>query len=73
MMTRPPAPDEPLGGSGGYCHGGDPAAARRARLASMWAHVLERFRDYLHWTMDVAVDVAGSPSNEPGGQHDPDT
>ncbi len=79
MMTRPPAPGEPPAWPGGQCHGGDRAAAWRAMLAGMWALVLdrfrdyERFRDYPHVTKYAAAAAACDPSNEPGGQHDPDT
>jgi hypothetical protein len=53
MTTRPPAPDDlpPGNGQPGFTAGGgapgqDPFEAQRARLASFWALVLRRFRDY---------------------------
>ena len=67
-MTGPPAPDEPTGGHEAKRHGRDLMSQRHARLVSPWGLVLDRFRDYLHWTMDVTSD----PSTEPGGTHDPD-
>jgi hypothetical protein len=67
-MIGPPAPDEPPGGHDGQRDGGDLMSPRHARLVSLWVLVLERFRDYLRWTMDVT----GDPRTEPGGTHDPD-
>ena len=67
-MTGQPAPDEPPAGQDGRRYGGDPLSQRHARLVSLWVLVLDRFRDYLHRTMDVT----GDPSTEPGGTHDPD-
>jgi hypothetical protein len=51
MMTGPPAPDDRHRANGRRAPaagraGGDPADARRARLASFWLVVLQRFRDY---------------------------
>lgn len=65
MMTMPPAPDEP-GRPGG---GTDRPDAPRAGIAALWALVLDRFRDYLHWITIVADD----PILRPGGEHDKDT
>jgi hypothetical protein len=70
-MTGQPVPAEPTGGPGGPSGqqpGSDLVRPRHARLVGLWALVLDRFRDYLHWTMDMASD----PSTEPGGAHDPD-
>jgi hypothetical protein len=67
-MIGPPEPDEPPGGHDGQRCGGDLMSSRHARLVSLWVLVLERFRDYLRWTMDVT----GAPRTEPGGTHDPD-
>ncbi len=67
-MIGQPVPAEPPGGPGGQQPGSDLVQPRHAGLAGLWALALGRFRDYLHWTMDVASD----PSTKPGGMHDPD-
>ena len=52
-MTKPPAPDDGPAGNGQPRHasgaghpGDDPLEAYRARLASFWALVLDRFRAF---------------------------
>ena len=63
MMTRPPAPDDrpPGHGQPGFpvgqgCPGEDPLEAQRARVASLWALVLRRFRAYAHRSGAVTAD-----------------
>jgi len=60
-MTGQRAPDDRQLGNGQLevaadagRSGGDPLAARRVALASFWALVLRRFRDYAHRSDDSA-------------------
>jgi hypothetical protein len=45
-----------------------PPDLQRAKLATLWTLVMDRFRDYLHWVTMVTDD----PRLNPGGSHDPD-
>jgi hypothetical protein len=79
MTTTPPAPGEPgrpahesgpPGPSGPRDQPGPfgPPDLQRAKLATLWTLVMDRFRDYLHWVTMVTDD----PRLNPGGSHDPD-
>jgi hypothetical protein len=63
MMTGPPAPDDrqlgngqPKPATGAGRLGDDPSGALRARLASLWALVLRRFRDYAQLNSEAAAN-----------------
>jgi hypothetical protein len=66
MMTRPPAPDDRPPGRGQLGFpispgrpGEDPLEAQRARLASLWALMLRRFRAYVHQSGAVTAGQDG--------------
>ena len=50
MTTRPHGPAEPPDSAGGD--------GQRAAISRLWPLVLDRFRDYLHWTGKPATDCA---------------
>ncbi len=70
MTTRPPEPGEP--GRPGHESGPPgpvgPVDLQRAKLATLWTLVLDRFLDYL----DSVTMVTDDPRLNPGGSHDPD-
>src|ERR1700730_11118709 len=59
-----PGPPGPRGLPGPF----GPPDLQRAKLATLWTLVMDRFRDYLHWVTMVTDD----PRLNPGGSHDPD-